>query len=362
MSENIKRLCDQLIAEPLLHMSLHSKELFHSNVIAWFCERYPEVARDLLSQWVPTRNTSTHRIQREKTNLDLTIEIPGLAPVIIENKVFAPPDELQLERYSAATIERAELEDPRFILLSLGSLNWTSSSYTTSSGLVWRHVSYQDLSKALSERVSGIDGFSGDVLRHYVSFISLLHELADDVANPGPNDPLNLPQSVRELLRPIRLHGAMEKFRYRSVAASLQRSMVSILDGAPAEFNVDFTNTSPLIDVFITCQNGDSVGWQYQGEQWRLAIKLKQHAGTSPELKPLRHETVRRNYLDWFNFARVTDLIGRDVTDVPKSEARGGFNSYAPDFTYRYRTLPNLTLAELDTLSKHYLAEAKKWI
>jgi hypothetical protein len=362
MSERSKELCEQLNAEPLLHMSLHSKELFHSNVIAWFCETYPDEACDVLSQWVPSRETLTHRVQREKQNLDLSIEIPGLAPVIVENKVFAPPDESQLERYSAKSLGQQELHDPTFILLSLGDPNWQGSTFTSSSGVQWRHVSYRDLAQALTKGIQGIDGFPGDVLRHYVSFILLLSTLVEELANPGPNDSLYLQSSTRELLQAIRLHSAIEKFRFRSIVASLQRSTSSKLVKTTVKFNVDFTPGGPLLDAFVECGNGDSVGWQYQNQQWRLAVKTKLHSGKPAELTPLRHKVVESNYLKWFNFAPIQDLIGRDVSEVPKNEAKGGFNSYAPDFTYRYRVLPHLTLAELEKLSIHYLTEAKKWV
>ena len=96
----VREICDALNSESIFHLSLHSKELFHSNVIAWFCDAYPEEAARVLANWTPKRATSVHRIQRERKNLDLVIELRGLAPVIIENKVFSPPDEEQLDEYS----------------------------------------------------------------------------------------------------------------------------------------------------------------------------------------------------------------------------------------------------------------------
>jgi hypothetical protein len=343
-------------------MSLHSKELFHSNIIAWFCETYPQAARDALSRWVPRRDSNKHRIQREKQSLDLAIELPGLAPVIIENKVFAPPDESQLERYSVKSLGKDELHDPTFILLSLGDPNWQGSSLTSSTGVTWRYISYRNLAEAMAESIQEVSGFSGDLLRHYVSFISLLYDLVEHLASPGPHDPLDLPDATKQLLQPIRLSGAIEKFRYRSAAASIQRAMASVPLGATAIYNANFTTGLPLLDVFIQCRNGDSIGWQYQNQQWRLAVKTKLHSGKSAELKALRHKLVAESYLDWFDFSPLQQLVGRKTLSVPKKELKGEFNSYAPDFTYRYRKLPNLTMNELEALSRDYLTQAARWV
>lgn len=362
MTERAKNICNQLRDEPLLHLSLHSKELFHSNVIAWFCETFPESARNVLSKWVPNRNTTTHRVQREKQNLDLSIEIPGLAPAIIENKVFSPPDTAQLERYSEKFVKLENLENPTFLLLSLGNPNWSDSTFVSSSGPVWRYISYRDLAEALVENIQGLNGFSGDVLRHYATFISLISDLVDELAHPELHEPIDLSPSARELLEPIRLHSAIEKFRYQASRAVIEREMTSSVAAVNPKFDSNFTTGTPLIEAFVRCGNEDEVGWQYQNNSWRLAVKTKLHSGVSADLKVLRHQLVEKQYIGWFNFSPIQDLIGRDVSDVPKNELKGGFNSYAPDFTYRHRELPALTLSELITLSRHYLAEAKKWI
>ena len=362
MSTNIKQICEKLKSEPLLHLSLHSKELFHSNVLAWFLEENPSQARELLGQWVPSRDTTNHGVRREEFNLDLIIEIPGLAPVVIENKMFAPPDEAQLEEYSSVILENQDLKDASLILLSLGTPNWPNSTFTSSSGLVWRHISYQQLALAMAKQVDATEGFRGALLRHYVSFISLLHELAAEIANLGPSEPIEVDASTRELLRTIRLHDAVGKLRARSAAASAQRAWSSTPGNVSATFKAAFTKGMPLLDAFIDCKNGDRIGWQYQNQQWRLAVITKSHYGKTDDLKDRRHAVVAQRYAEWFDFSSIESLIGRTETQVPNLEVKGRYYGYNPDFVYRYRSLPNLTLEELETLSKHYLTEAKKWI
>ena len=66
----IKEICGRLNDEAIYHWSLHSKELFHSNVLGWFCEKYPEAASQFLQGWAPPRDTTEHWVLREKHNLD----------------------------------------------------------------------------------------------------------------------------------------------------------------------------------------------------------------------------------------------------------------------------------------------------
>ena len=61
-------------------------------MLAWFAQSYPSAAAQLFSRWVPGRESENHKIRREHGQLDMILELPGLAPIVIENKVFAPVD------------------------------------------------------------------------------------------------------------------------------------------------------------------------------------------------------------------------------------------------------------------------------
>ena len=60
-------------------------------------------------------------------------------------------------------------------------------------------------------------------------------------------------------------------------------------------------------------------------------------------------------------FEPFAQLTGRSLSAATRTELAGGFNDYNPDFVYRYRKAPSLTVAELTDLSSHYLAQAQKW-
>jgi hypothetical protein len=116
------------------------------------------------------------------------------------------------------------------------------------------------------------------------------------------------------------------------------------------------------MEAFILCENGDSIGWQLQGTQWRLAIKTAMHMGGSTELRDLRFQHADQNYEGWFDFSEIPTLIGKSISMNSTKEKSGSYTEYKPNFVYRYRNLPGLTLNELQLLSRHYLNRAANWL
>lgn len=356
-TDGLRELCAELDAEPLLHLSLQSKELFHSNWLAWLCERHEDVAVAVFSTWVPPRDQSARRVQRERSQLDLAVELPGLAPFVIENKVFSPPDDEQLDRYAAGTL--AGLDRPELLLLSLGAPTWAPGVHETPSGLRWRYISYLDLADALAGApLDGFDDFECQLVEHYVHFIRLLHRLAEQTGVVHPDEPIELQGEARDLLRAVRLYDAVGKLRARAAMLELQRSTAQLAGVQNVRWEAGFTNGSPLLQAFVPTADGDEIGWQYQHDQWRLAVICGRDVGRTDELRRAREQHVARSYGAWFDFEALSRLPGRERAPVPKKEIAGGFNRYDPDFVYRYRKLPALTLGELIELSGRYLEAA----
>jgi hypothetical protein len=91
----------KLDEEPLTHLMLGHLELFHSNLLAWFFRRIPNAA-DRVFGSLTTENLaqtgSKRQVRREKNNLDLWFRWPGRNALVIENKVFSWPSELDVGR------------------------------------------------------------------------------------------------------------------------------------------------------------------------------------------------------------------------------------------------------------------------
>ena len=97
----LKELVAALAADPLFAASQSSKELFHSNMLAWYLRRWPQVRGRLAKAWDLRRDQNDQVvIHRERHHLDLMIESAGRPVLVVENKVFALPDEDQLRGYS----------------------------------------------------------------------------------------------------------------------------------------------------------------------------------------------------------------------------------------------------------------------
>jgi hypothetical protein len=49
--DELARLVDALADDPVFAMSLGSRELFHSNLLAWFLDRFPIVRERVAAAW-----------------------------------------------------------------------------------------------------------------------------------------------------------------------------------------------------------------------------------------------------------------------------------------------------------------------
>lgn len=356
MNVNLQAICSKLEVNPVFQMSLNSKELFHSNVLAWFCKTFPKEAQEVFGQWVPSSTSTRHQILREKNNLDLLIEIPNLAPIVIENKVFAAPDDEQLNAYSEKAVVR-NLKNPCLILLSLGKPNWDDNIFVSPTGKTWKYLSYQDLSNALRDAIKSIPGFEGDLLQHYVEVVDLLQGILDNVSAIEPEEQVFLSASTRSLLEQVRMADAFGKLRARQLVVTLRQSWKSSTHANRTKFEMAFTNGEPLIEGNVMNKNGDRLGWQYQAGDWRLAVWCAKHQGDSEDLRKKRENHVAKEYADWFDFEPVSALI-QPESKISKMESSGGFLKFNPEFVYRKRKLKGLTLADLEKISNHYLARA----
>ena len=361
----IAALCADLDDEPMLHLSLHSKELFHSNILGWLFEKFPDEAVVVLEGLVQRRAEWVQpvAVRREYRYLDLVVELPGFAPTVIENKVFSLPDVDQLRRYADSAL--AGLDDPTLILLSFTSPGWADDKFTVGSR-VWRWLSYDDLAERVQLAASAIRAsrageaaFAADLLEHYARFVRIMRQLATAVGEPLADEGVELDVVVTEHLRRIRLHDALSKARARTLVNVLRRQLGDEINGRPVTWKSDFTRGNVLIEAFVPTADGDRVGWQLQGGQWRLAVISGSHAGRTEELRAARHTYVADRYGTWFDFAPVTEVVGPAA--VPRAELAGDFNRYDPDFVYRYRPVPRLTVAQLRELARQYQARASTW-
>jgi hypothetical protein len=111
---------EQLSQSPLFQLSLSSKELFHSNFLAWLFTNYKQESSKVLRVFIDDNNNNytISNVKREEKNRDLTVYFQdkngSAKKLIIENKVKSIPNYQQLVNYS-----KDGTKEEYYILLSL---------------------------------------------------------------------------------------------------------------------------------------------------------------------------------------------------------------------------------------------------
>ena len=151
---------------PLFNLSLASKELFHSNFLAWLCERYPNEVGGIFAKFLksPPESCSGLTVRREKKNIDLSLQYPGGELLLVENKVKSIPSRGQLEEYSASVRDPAKTS---FLLLSLVHppfLPPEQRIIRLTNGVDWHYLTYCELGaklKVVLPQIEAVDPYHG---------------------------------------------------------------------------------------------------------------------------------------------------------------------------------------------------------
>lgn len=326
-AERLDALTCELSRDPLFAMSLGSKELFHSNLLAWFAEHHAGVSTALTGWDGPIK------VCREKLHTDILITSAGRPPLVIENKMFSLPDRGQLDRIA----EKFVGQQPELVLLSLSAPAWQLES-------PWQWLSYQELTQRLRPAIASVtdaDAYEGATLERWLVLADRMTTLNRLVAQPSHDEPLLLPAKARDVLASARLDAPVQKMRCQHIAAALARNGISA--------DARLTNNLGLVEWYIEAADGLLWGWQLQGEQFRLAMIVPEdHPGNgwSADHKAARHEEARK-HPEMFTFDPI-DGAG------PEGPRRLEFGDYRPAFVYRYVPIPGITIQQAVDLGVEY--------
>jgi hypothetical protein len=355
-SDEVAALARELDANPVWAMSLGSKELFHSNLLAWFMDHQEPVREAIVQAWTgPEATTTTAQPRKVLTgykHLDLVVYTPHRQVLVIENKVFALPDERQLAAYSANTIPKMP-GSPALVLLSLTDPGWPGGCWTAPTGQRWWWRSYDDLRALLAPLVPAVrrdDRYIGETLSRWLDLLkSLQHRLAA-LGLPADGEPLPLHSSYSELLAAARLNTPVQKMRFAHLVRLVQMQLPE--QTPPLTFLAGLTNTVGLAEGFARRRDPE-FGWQMQGNKFELAVYFRSGPGhgTGKDTVAAGFERARQ-YLDFFNFKRVRSLTGEAEREMPIEPH--SFDHYSPGFYYRYMPVSSITLEDAVSLAVHY--------
>ena len=335
----------------LFHMSLGSKELYHSNVWAWLIENDSNFAKAFFpyfesAEWV------VNDVRREWHNRDLIITLRRATAkepscyLVIENKIKSMHDREQLMRYSE-DLDGLKLISGTFtgIRNTLGEDKIEFPKKNNPSETVqWEFVCYKDIADCI--RTVAQKSRNSVVIKHmaqileYSEIIDAIEEVISD----------NLKQYENMLQFDCEQAGDLQKIRFLSVFHNLKgadflgyvnrrRSELEQLcpEGFQLDIHQSFNNGNVTLDFRITDENDDSkdkeflsIGIQIQGSQYRyVAVRKCNHS-----VQEIFDEFAGV----WFdgNFVKGKKIHGRQTVQSQL------FNTYKKDnytFVYQYNNL-----------------------
>ncbi len=363
---SFEQIVSALKRSPLFHLSLASKELFHSNFLAWLCESYPDQAGRIFATFLKHAPLTYGQLNvyRERHNIDLSLEYSGGEVLIIENKVKSLPALAQLEEYAAATPNKAQTS---FLLLSLTRptfLPFPGTTIRLSNGVEWHYLSYHDLADklhAILPDITAITSYHGQLLRDYIDFITHLDALQNHFSIDWDDEHGDFFHAQKEIqhLASIRLHDVIDKMRYAQLAQRVRDVMQK--NGFTFIYN-DFWNAQPgqvlvdsgmtrgvgLFDLKYFLMNKDRfgqpviLGVQVQGDHFRLVLEVWERS-KAPKIAAALWMPAEGNQV-WFNFG----LLRNGSQEYPQKRP---FNQYNGVFLYRSKRLGSIAPQHLvDTI------------
>ena len=323
--ERVLDAAGTLGGDPLFLLSTAGQELFHSNMLAWLAKYHPEESEPVfqalgLASSLNGQLTASV-VRREHRHIDLYFD-PGMGAerLILENKVLAIPRRQQLDEYAA------RFADPHPKVFTLLTLIPAWAEHVPPP---WTVVRYDDLVEPLRITASRLTGFDQALVERYASLVAGLIQVRDAVRPDSGLEPWLLDEATRSALRELRVLPLVEKMRCELLARQLKE-----VEG-DLRLDINLTNSVGSVTYFHTpLASGHQLGWQVQGQQFRLAAVTgadKRLHGPSKQAKRL--ETVATAYRDYFDFAALnSNMLGAD-------RSRKDWLGFNPNFVYQYRPI-----------------------
>ncbi|MEO6533829.1 MAG: hypothetical protein ABIO06_09685 [Pseudolysinimonas sp.] len=325
MNSDIPSIAQSIEKNPLGRLMYGQRELFHSNLLAWFFDTLPEAADRVFSPMSdPGIGSEERRVQRELGNLDLVMRWPGRRPLVLENKVFSIPTFRQLDEYAQKTSRW--IEEPMKALLAPSKPPFELDG--------WAFVSYRDLASSISESLSGPDtSYETETMRRYASLASDLSELVGAVEVGSYEELVWLPETLLDSVSSGQMLAALQKARASRVAWLINKEVPGL--NRPAGSGM--TRAKPFVESFEAVEiDGIRVllGWQLQGHDLRRSAIYQDESLRGRQVQ----EGISREHPEFFT-------LPSSYSDT--RAGRSEFNYFAPDSVYQYVKVKNLTIQEL---------------
>jgi hypothetical protein len=385
MEKDLENTLKNLNASPMYNLSLSSKELFHSNFLAWLgsneetrpffvavINNLAGIELDCSGEWV---------VARENKNFDLCIKKDNEYILVIENKVKSIPVKSQLDEYVDKIVNK---DVTKFLLLTLveefpnkDDINEDNEDNEEKGGC-WKIKTYNNLADIMDKNKGLVkDSYLSYLLEDYIDFIKNLCELQKNMIDNFENQPIFKDVDV---FRKYRLHDLYIKLRSAKFLILLKhklveekgidKNLVSFIDrysvinrrGVRCIYlNQNIYNSVGQIAAFIYREDGnDNNVYEIviQGNQYRhgidsirLADKSKGKIGSQNILwnnfkdMPFESEFLSMSKIDKIDGDSKPKIIRENKkSDVQKVAP---FCGYDYGYIYRYKDIGEKNVADL---------------
>ncbi len=342
----IEKLKQGLKNSAVFNFSLGSKELFHSNFIAWLAEKYPQQTGKLFSKFLKDQNgnASVIRTEREAKNRDICLFFANGQELVIENKVKSLPNLEQLKYYS-----QNSSVNQNFLLLTL-----IEPSFDLPDG--WAKLTYAELAALMESNYSNLDdSYDSHIIKDYIFVISALSKIFQDIT-VKPNDKFSFYSITNDntygALCDLRMGDIYQKLKYQILAVEICKKLRNAfpeaevffedginrfkdaMPGKPKDagrkeggyyFSSGLSHAQGMMDVAYVLKKGLFLTVQIQGDHYRQMVQG--YAGYGKGSKKVAESLLEQKL--WFNFVH----IGGNLKEYPMGDKM--FNKYGETDFYR---------------------------
>lgn len=346
----MKETINQLKQSPLFNLSLSSKELFHSNFLAWFFEQNRPVASDFFSRKTKFPLGELKYVKRENRNMDLVLYFENNSTqqstsIAIENKIKSIPQKPQLEGYKKnvnhlyvlSIYEPQNFEDYDFI------------HYKEIAKLVQRKCKPGE-ADYLSELYKDYSGFISSLLRLTKEWQSM--EKFDFHSNYNPGNEKNNYHKLRE----IRIHDLYHKVKYNQFVQLLfeaTKKQIPKENGknlVPYEYFSNSTGAASLWYFLTEDKKNKYIEIQIQDYVIRLMIVWKDCESKKNEV--VQNKTIQKMY-NLFHEEYIQEITGEELYPL-----NGNFNKFGKNVIYRQKKIDETDIKKIIAASSKFFAEA----
>lgn len=365
---NLQQKCSGILKELkkslLFNLSLSSKELFHSNFIAWCCDTWKRQMFELWVELLPILTseigcTEIKKVNREHNHHDIEIIFDNNSMLVIELKVKSIPIMSQLEKYLKQSIN----DNSIIALVSIKCPdNFENNKHVFDDGSVCYWIDLNLIAKKMLEKCCDIDNHYYEIFNDYKLMINNMKELLNLISidwKSIDNQRFFLEGALEEELRGCRIHDIVLKHRYDELCVKLTEELnakkTSWFNGEQGQLlgESGMTNSTGLMSIgYMISGKNDPwrcpvvVGIQFQDRQFRQFLYVG--SDREKEIGNLVYDIAKcmQEEQIWFNL----DIM-KNISDPMKSERKRDhdkFCCFGKLFYYKYNKLyENILLKDI---------------